>query len=101
MKMWTTQKNFGPLDLKRVFVFILGVATLSFLLSYQLGQRVLYIETEEASTNARSSHDIKMSFHAVAREKNVGRSLNMHSGSNEKLEAKPTSLFSRLLQVGF
>ena len=61
---------------------------------------MLYIETEETSINRRGSHDIKMAFHAVAREKNVGRSLNMHSGSNEKLETKPTSLFSRMLQVG-
>ena len=96
-KMWTMQKKFCTIDLKRVFVLILSVATFSFLLSYQLGQRVLYIETEDTSTN---THD-RIVLHEVSRAKIFGRSLNMHASSNEKLERKPTSLFSRLLQVGF
>lgn len=90
--MWALTKKCGAVALREIFILILCVATLSFLLTYQLGQSVVYVDTtnkEYVSHGLASLENIKI----------FGRSLNMHASSNEKMEPRPNSLLSRLLQL--
>ena len=96
--MWTPFKKCGVVALREIFVLILCVASVSFLVTYQIGQSIVYTSTDDVSKDGLShGHG---SSGTIRSGKMVGRSLNMHAASNEKVEPRPASLLSRLLQVG-
>ena len=78
---------------------IVCLATLSFLLTYQLGQSGIYVDSEETRNKEFQSHGLASSDSSNG--KIFGRSLNMHDAGIERAEQRPTSLLSRLLQVNY
>ena len=91
----------GVIALQDIFLIILFVASVSFLLNYQIGQATVYIASENDDKEdlsgglSRGLSGVHGSLKSLQDGQIVGRSLNMLGARENSL----TSLLSRLLKV--
>ena len=91
----------GVIALQDIFLIILFVASVSFLLNYQIGQTTVYIASEDDDKEdlsgglSRGLSGVHGSLKSLQDGQIVGRSLNMLGTRENSL----TSLLSKLMKV--